>query len=279
MAPSFIANSYTSQSELEKVVETITPPGGGAPVSKTSTFLPTDRMNEPVYVGAYWGNRPESAGGCAARAIECVRSLGELSVVLGQWKPKGRSSWEALFAADIPEERLLEMFQGGVNRRDYGGGALPELGYSLSAWNGVLSTPAAISVTCGAFAARAGVLNSFVLDLPNPSNGPVAALYDPENMEEILSAVIRSWAPDWAVVTSHGLRAAHPRKPAQPVVGWFTYLGSSRTVPDELPGGLVRRLHGGSLVTVEKGWEAVQPADVLDIADALDDAGALSPTA
>lgn len=233
-------------------------------------------VSEPLYIGAYWGSRPESAEECASRMSSCLRSFAGRSPVLARWKPKGRSRSEALAAMEVPQSRLVEVFEGGVNRRDSDGSAIPELGYSWSAWNGDTKVPVSVSVTCGAWTAAVGVSNFFVLDLPGPADGP-ADLYEREGVESLLAGVVQAWAPDWAVVTSHGLREACEREPAQPVVGWLTYLAPGRSVPDGLTGVEVSRMDSGSVVVIAQAWPEVQTADVRRVAAQLDSVGALRP--
>lgn len=175
---------------------------------------------------------------------------------------------------DVPQAGLVEVFEGGANRRDSDGSAIPELGYSWSAWNGDTKVPVSVSVTCGAWTAAVGVSNFFVLDLPGPADGPAADLYERDGVEILLAGVVQAWAPDWAVVTSHGLREACEREPAQPVVGWLTYLGPGRSVLDGLTGAEVSRMESGSVVVIAKEWPEVQTADVRRVAAHV---GALRP--
>lgn len=231
-------------------------------------------MTEAAYVGAYWGSRSEPVGSCASRLRECLRSLAGLSPTLSQWKAKGRSEAEAVANPHVEESRLVELLEGGVNRRDTDGSVIAELGYSWSAWNGVSMAAAALALTCGATAAEHGILNSFVLDLPDPSDEGVE-LYRPETMTATLAAVARAWSPDFATVTSHGLRETIGYKPAHPVVGWMTYLGPGRPVPARLVGADVVPMGEGTTVIAARDWESISSPQVRAIADQLDRAGAL----
>lgn len=228
-----------------------------------------------LYVRASWPSRPEPAGACATRAASCLGALAKLSPVLARWKPKAYRLDDALAAAEIPLSRLSEMFERGVNRRDSDGEVIPELGFSWSAWNGMPDTGASVGISCGVWAER--IPNSFVLSLPDPTDEPAASLYQREVIERALSAVVEAWDPEWAVATSHVLRESRPWKPWQPVVGWVTYLGPGRAVPPGLAGAEVSPIAAGSMISLSKPWEDVSPADIDDLAVALERSGALAP--
>ena len=233
--------------------------------------------SDAIYVGAYWGSRPEGVEPCASRLRRCLVALAAVSPVFDHWRPKGRTRSEAVGAEEVEASHLADALRRGVNRRDVDGSLIEKLGYSWSAWNGQSSSPSALSVTCGASASAAGVLNSFVLELPRPSNAGASVLYERPTVIEAVLAITNAWEPSFAVVTSHRLRESRDRKPGQPVLGWITYLASDRSVPQSLAGFDVLPVAGGTVVALARDWEGVLGADVETLEDMLDRSGALTP--
>lgn len=211
-------------------------------------------MPDAAHLGAYWGSRAESVDSCASRLAECLRALAGLTPVLSQWKPKGRSLSKALATpvVEVRESRLAELLEHGVNRSEMDGTIISELGYSWAMWNGLSGAAAGVGVLCSATTANIGVPNSFVLELPHPSEEVAAPLYERERMAALLGAVTNAWNPAWAVVTSPGLRGARAWQRAQPQVGWMTYLGADRSVPSGLTGAEVAPMGEGTFIIVAK---------------------------
>lgn len=195
--------------------------------------------------------------------------------MLSRWKPRGKSLADALATPEIHEVQLVEMLERGVNRTDFGGSIIVELGYSWSAWNGVSSAQAGLSVRCGAFAAEKGVPNAVVVNFPNPSEE--AALYERATIAAMVGGVVRAWSPEWAVATSDQLRRSRTRTGSQPIVGWMTYLGSGRPVPKAIPGAEVTSLGDGTMVVVAEEWAQVTSMAVGAVADELEASDALRP--
>lgn len=236
-------------------------------------------MDGPVYVGAYWGSRREELEVCAARLKSCLASLAQVSPLLARWKPKGRTRMEAVSGDEVVASQLVEVLGRGVNRRDADGSVIEELGWSWSAWNGMSRSPAAVSVLCGATTSSVGVLNSFVLRLPDPSDDGASGLYERQAAIDVVLAISEAWEPDFAVVTSNELRELLDRNAERPVVGWVNYLASTRPVPPAIAGAELWPAGAGTVLALQKPWAAIGPKDVEAFAEVLDRAGALSPIA
>lgn len=226
------------------------------------------RLDEPLYLGAYWGGRPEDSQTCANRLTQCLSAIASVSPSLSRWKPKGRSESVALAAPFTESSELQKQLQSGVNRRDFDGSAIPELGMRWSSWNGDTTLTAAITVTCGADAATSGILNSFVLKLPEFAANGASEIFGAA--ESLMTGVVEAWEPDWAVLTSHQLRESIYLEPDQPTVGWLTYVGPSRNT-----GGLGWGLAGGKLIRSHERWEDLDVEALRPTIETLADSGAL----
>lgn len=228
------------------------------------------RLDEPLYLGAYWGDRAEDADSCAERLAHCLSAMASVSAQLSGWRSKGRSRSEALASPVVAPVDLIGLLEAGVNRRDSDGSVIPELGMRWSAWNGNTAFAASVSVTCGACAAQGGVLNSFVLKLPEASRPGAEDVYGAA--EELLAGVVEAWEPEWAVLTSHELRESLGLEAGQPVVGWLTYLGPGRGA-----GVLGTGFKSGTLIRAGDSWEGVATSDLSSVVEVLGKAGALGP--
>lgn len=219
------------------------------------------RSDEPVYLGAYWGDRPESAVVCGDRLARCLSLMTSVSSYLSGWRPKGQTESDALSSASIDGSDLVGLLEAGVNRRDADGTPILELGFRWAAWNGDAGMPVSISLTCGASMARAGVSNAFVLNLPKLSQSGAEEIYD--DMERLLWAVVEAWDPDSAVVTSHELRESVGLE-ARPTAGWLTYLGPDRDAVD-----MGSDFGAGTLIRASDNWRDLVADRVADIAARL----------
>jgi hypothetical protein len=236
-------------------------------------------VDGPVYVGAYWGSRREDLEKCASRLQICLAALAQVSPIFGRWKPKGGTGMEALSGDEVVASQLVDALGRGVNRRDADGSVIEELGWSWSAWNGMSRSPAAVSLLCGATTGSVGVLNSIVLQLPDPSDEGARGLYERQAAIDVLLAISGAWEPDFAVVTSNELRELLDRNSDRPVVGWVNYLASARPVPQVIAGVDLLLTTAGTVLALQKPWATVGPKDVEALAGVLDRSGALSPIA
>lgn len=176
------------------------------------------------YAGAYWGPRPESEEECARRLMRCLRDLAETDDLLGHWYKKGWSRKQATESEVlVDEETLTTLVHSGRARGDFDRSVIPELGYSVSLWNGDSKRSADFSVLCGATTST--VPNNFVLHLPQPEEAP-GLLQTPAAMS-VLRAAITAWDPEWATWTSHSIREpqlGEEQYDGRRILGWATYL-------------------------------------------------------
>ena len=192
-------------------------------------------MKESHYIGAYWGQRLESANECACKIVRFLDELGRLSEIWGNWFDKGTSKRAALSNPVLPEvagmERLLST---GVHFID--SVRASDLGYHVGIWNGVNGEHASsLSISCGGWFER--VTNCVVLKLSQSSlltseDTPSASL------GRIVGALISTFDPDSLRFSSNlladrlGLFDVDPKPICDP--GWVTYV--SPRLQQTLPG-------------------------------------------
>jgi len=164
-----------------------------------------------MIVGAYWAQRQESREQAAERMARFLSSLATQHELFSKWFMPGRSRAAAL-RAQVSLDPVTIASKLRVNRRDLDHKPIPELGFKLGIWNG---KSASFSATVGAYS-------------PYTSNRTVLSFSEtPNELKEndwknLLEAMIQSFDPDHAVVTSHEYleRVGAPKTTD---AGWFTY--------------------------------------------------------
>src|SRR5687768_756609 len=100
-------------------------------------------MIERYYLGAYWGNRKETAAECAERAVALLQWLSRCDEAFGRWFQGGRSRKEALQREVRPDPAVLRpLLERGRNRRDDDRSVIEELGFRMGLWNGAADSDA-----------------------------------------------------------------------------------------------------------------------------------------
>jgi hypothetical protein len=149
-----------------------------------------------------------------------------------------------------------------VNRKDFGGEIIPELGFSAGLWNGRKAggQTASLAVTCGLAANNPHLMNSAALGFPSTltyeRNGAL--------LDAVFENAIRAFEPDWAWVGMHELRELQIGQ--IPVFGIITFLSQHQFNVDVLAlealGAAVNQHELGLRVSVE-------PHIILSILDGL----------
>jgi Immunity protein 52 len=149
------------------------------------------QMMKGIAVGVTWGPRPEPLGQCASRAWDCFSRLAELSEIFAQWFERAnRPTLERAVHWDNKSE-LERLLQKGIQCSDHSQVTLPDLGYSLGAWNGNYRREGAgISIHCGSFSNY--VNNRVIIDLLASEDG----FPKPEFILHTLEALVMAWDPD-----------------------------------------------------------------------------------
>jgi hypothetical protein len=125
-----------------------------------------------------------------------LSALATLDPRLTGWRLKGGSRRSAISqpSLSLAASSLAELLR--IQKTDVGGEAMPQLGYSFSAWNGRRDDDAAsVSCTAGLHAGNPHLRNSVALTVPDDLvQGPV--------LERLDAALRESWDPDEVVLRS-----------------------------------------------------------------------------
>lgn len=174
---------------------------------------------ESTYVGAYWGNRPESAKEGAERLAHCRAALARVDEALASWYKKGASRTTANTPVASDSRSLAELLERGRNRTDVGREVIQELGFSFDFWN--RSRPeVGLNGLVGAYPSVGRIVNTFVLSFYASAQPEAARIYTDASAKAVMKAVVEAWEPDWATWSTRRLRDAQPVEPREPVVGW-----------------------------------------------------------
>jgi hypothetical protein len=190
-------------------------------------------MSDPFYAAVYWGARQEPRDVCAARICAALNELRSVNDQFQNWYKQGRSRKESLQHDILIEIGAIDrLLAAGVNRTDIGKNPIPELGFSLSFWNGGPENGAiSLMLRCGVYDIRIG--NAVVLNLPRDGEQAKDVIRF-DTMSQILEIFARHFVPDWGTVNSTRLRNSVLNIPKEmPQVGWLTYL--SRTFGEVPP--------------------------------------------
>lgn len=205
---------------------------------------------DSLYIGAYWGDRVEDLNDCAARLRGYVLAVGEASDLLKVWVSRRKSPVREL-SAQSSQDDVSALLAAGVNRKDFGGEAIPELGFSAGLWNGRTrdDEAASLTATCGLAAGNPNLRNSSVLSFP------IDLKYgDNANMiRSVFEAAVRWWEPDWAWVGSNELRDDQGNQ--APLIGPLSFFSRAHFSLDgqaaHVAGVHVEQLQLGVLVEVD----------------------------
>ena len=224
------------------------------------------------YLAVYWGPRPETAEECADRLALCLDQLRRVHPLFSSWFHKARSRKAANRGVDEGREALTKFLLTGRNRTDVGNAVIPGLGYRVGIWDG-LEPGADLMVGCGM--AHPRMINAVVLNLAILEDVP--SFYEPAVLRAILAALATSWAPDWGTCGTDAWRESQDPAPWTPVIGYGTYLGPARPVPQLVPNATVERVGAGHLVTLGGLPQTVEVETVIAVRAALQRAGSLQP--
>ncbi len=163
-----------------------------------------------MFIGTYWAQRQESRDEVASRVATLLSSISS-QALFSQWFKLGRSKAAALRApVSTDSTTIAKLLQ--AHHRDFGGGLIQELGFSLMLWNG---GRVSVSVRAGGYSKHVG--NSAVLSFENDPNQ-----LDESGRRRVLDAMIEAFDPDHGIVTSHEyLNHMGVSNPWE--AGWLTY--------------------------------------------------------
>jgi hypothetical protein len=209
---------------------------------------------EVYKLSVHWGPRAESTTVCAQRLARMLVGLAGAHPAFVRWNKKAQTRAAANEPAwtmppDIDE--LTQVFEKGRRYRDIPRDPWPEMGYAVSAWNGV-DRPhgASLSLWPGGFTLSRPFPNSVDLEL-NRAGPENADLTDIGVLKPAMLSMIWAWEPDRGNVVCwdywERLFGDGPYPPFRS--GWMTYLApqyASRITPP--PAATVERVAGGGLL-------------------------------
>lgn len=203
-------------------------------------------MPDTFHVEIYWENRQETALECATRLARMLDRLARINPAFARWNKQAmtRAKANVPFCVMPPQiDELATVFERGIFRKDVPPRQpWPELGFSLSAWNGRNDSHGlSFRVHAGAYASHLPCPNELELHLPH-RNDENADLANPAMISTILKQLIAAWQPRWGGVfslTYRGMRLPPllrgiqrlERRPIPPPKlfwnpGWMLYLSA-----------------------------------------------------
>ena len=250
------------------------------------------------YLFAFWPARKEDAAACAGRLKRMVQSWAEIHPLLGHWYKqiteeaveaaidRGETPQTAKFARvplfSMPPDdlELTRLVKAGVAMKDIPHVPWPELGFSVSGWNGFAAGQSVgFTMRAGAALSPRRSANSIELDLPALSDR-TETLIAAAPLRSVLMAIVEAWQPGWATLMPKAYEAPSTatEKFARPWGGWMTYVSANAgadkiTAPRSV--SAERTVDGGLLMSAtDQPFLLANPLQVAQ-ADAID--AALAP--
>jgi hypothetical protein len=134
----------------------------------------------------------------------------------------------------LDEESINSLCLTGIKEGELSGDGIAENGYMFGVSTGQREEESSrISFVVGAAFHATGVSNSCVISIPSQGYAG-ARLLQPEKSQRMLRMLVKTWNPDYAVLTSTELRDTLNLRNE---VGWITFRRKMRRIP-ELGGSL-----------------------------------------
>jgi Immunity protein 52 len=238
--------------------------------------------SDPYRIQSYWLPRPESTRACAVRLARMLEGLAGAHPAFARWNKKAKTRAAAnkqAWAMPPDIDELTAVFEKGRRYRDIPRDPWPEMGYSVSAWNG-LDPPygASLAVRPGGYTDSPPFPNTADLRL-KPASAGNTDLISVAALKPALLSLAAAWEPDYGVVVSWDYWQRLFGEGHYPLFrsGWMTYLApqyASRITPP--PAAIVEPVPGGGflLLATEEQFSMDNPAHLV-VADAIQ--AALAP--
>ena len=189
-------------------------------------------MSHHLFLRSYWGARTETQERLAERLESFLTALSTCDPSLTQWFRKGNTKAVALRQpVALDQTHLIDVIQSG-RRGDRP--ADKELGFRFGLWTGQ-DGQAHLEIACGITSPL--FPNFCLLYFPNDEE-ITRRLLERDKLLALLEAVVRSWEPDWAHVSSRELEQAvgwPTRSKTTALPGWLVYLSAARGRVPRLP--------------------------------------------
>lgn len=234
-------------------------------------------MTSEVYrLHVCWSPRPEGTQSCALRLARMLEGLVKVHWAFAHWNKQAYSraaANQSAWAMPPDVEELTRVFEKGRQYKDAPRELWPEMGYSVSAWNG-RDRPYGVSLSLspGAFTLNRPLPNT--VDLSFNQAGPGNAdLISVAALKPAMLALVAAWEPDCGnlVCWDYWRRLFGDRRYPMFRSGWMTYLApryASRVTPPAA--AIVERVAGGGmlLLATEERFSMDNPVH-LAAADAI----------
>jgi hypothetical protein len=216
----------------------------------------------------HWQARPEGTRSCAIRLSQMLSDLAEAHAAFAHWNRKAMSRATANKPAwkmppDIDE--LTQLFEKGRRYKDATGELWPEMGYTVSAWNG-LDPPygASLAFRPGHYGDWIPLPNRVELDLA-PVASDNASLMNAPLLKRAPVGMATAWEPDYGnvVPTTYWARSFGDDPYPGLRSGWMTYLAPRYATRITLPPAvIVEPVAGGGmlLLATEQRFDMDNPA-------------------
>lgn len=222
----------------------------------------------------YWGRRGDDARTCAHRLATMLTGLQTIHLTFERWFHKGYSLAQSFrpFCTIPPDlDALAAIFEKGRFMTDVRPRRpIPELGYSVGAWNGRNEEDGvSFHLMVGSTSDHKVFANTINISLE-------AGSLSVDNFDNVLRAVVLAWDADWATLSDWNYEnpikdppEGAPRPPFNS--GWMTYLSArfaDKVTPP--PGVIVEAVQGGGviLLATKEMFDIANPAHTA-VADAI----------
>jgi hypothetical protein len=224
---------------------------------------------------AFWGPRPEGAHSCAPRLARMFTDLAETHSAFARWNRGGRSRATAnkpfcMMPPNIDE--LTQIFEKRLAHKDDPPDPWPEMGYSVSAWNGRDDTRGILLIAhTGCYTDHIPEPNNVFMQIPVVQSGN-EDFVNAAVLTRALVAIAEAWEPNWGVIDTRDYKNRRRDANGQllrPWGGWITYLAAHYAGRISLPPAMrVEPTAGRGLIIVatEEPVTVANPAHVAALA-------------
>lgn len=213
-------------------------------------------MLDNYQVDVVWGPRKETRDECLARAVRCLKKLGQIDPSMASWSIKGPGQEPH----SLTPAALNKIVRPGTDFEGEGRNATCRLGFNLEIHAGTGRHDwIDFSARCGEYSDIAP--NLVKVAVPGPETVSGQRLFQPGVLEGILAALVACYEPSWGIVNPPNDYGAgfEGLKIDCPSVAWMTYLSAARGPLPPLSHHyrvVAVKGHGTIIVTVEEPYSS-----------------------
>jgi hypothetical protein len=226
------------------------------------------QLHPELYV--YWGDRAENASSCAVRLARLFNQLSQIHPAFAEWFHQGFNSeeWNIPLCSNPPKiEGLAALFNEGRFYTDVGNVLMPQLGFSISGWNGRSGGyGCSFHNDAGAWSDSRNFPNNFRLQTRTRTVAN-ADFVNAAVLGATLRAIVTAWDADWGRVYDWYYEnpiMSPPRKEDIPPFwsGWIVYLAAHFAEHVSVPPGVIAEEvpgHGLMLFATKDAFDRDNP--------------------